>query len=269
LILLQVETLARISFLTLPNDLLLQIFEEVQAGRGNQTGFFGFASDEFNIGIAVVNRRIYNLTRPIWLAQLSIKSDIDRRLFELLDDQPRLDHLRRLELTPSPSQAYFIRHAFSRFPHLTHFTLTLDGNATLDAHRAINEGIRRTPTLKHLKVLVGQCSEPRRNLVHSIYFEDIRNSLPHLLEQEDASGVTRFKDQYGMIARRLGTEALESDFDNLHWADYGSFRMDQPMISKLGRKLVDFLEREVASSEVSKFIVLLRAELTFRSSRAE
>ncbi|GAA5829061.1 hypothetical protein JCM5353_000884 [Sporobolomyces roseus] len=65
------------SLLSLPNDILLLVYEEVYNERYNSIT----TGDPLRIAETFVNKRIFSLARPLWFKHLSISSDqLDRRL---------------------------------------------------------------------------------------------------------------------------------------------------------------------------------------------
>ncbi|GAA5980125.1 hypothetical protein JCM5350_001772 [Sporobolomyces pararoseus] len=118
----------RTSLLSLPNDLLLMIYEEVK--QDQDAGKTAVTS----IVEILVNKRIFNLVRPLWLSRLSVKKPrIDQLLPQLLDDSARLCNLSPYIRPYRSSLSSSIRRARSRSsqytrPPSTQNTLCLYGS---------------------------------------------------------------------------------------------------------------------------------------------
>jgi hypothetical protein len=106
------------SLLSLPDDTLLEIFEEVHQDKYEDSLLCPSVAE------ILINKRIYRVALPVWQSKLSVpRKQIDRRLSELLIDDVRRNALRQLDLTLDPAYLHLTRIAISRLPRLSHLTL--------------------------------------------------------------------------------------------------------------------------------------------------
>ncbi|GAA6015976.1 hypothetical protein JCM11491_007131 [Sporobolomyces phaffii] len=111
-----------LTLLSLPDDLLLPIFEDVYEQH------YGAEEIPASIRIAdiLVNKRIFALARPLWFSRLSVlEQHLDRRLAELLGPCPFSSLIRRLDISIVESHAFLAWTVISRLSQLTHLSLRI------------------------------------------------------------------------------------------------------------------------------------------------
>ncbi|GAA6015982.1 hypothetical protein JCM11491_007133 [Sporobolomyces phaffii] len=94
-----------LTLLSLPNDLLLPIFEDVYEQR------YGAEEIPASIRIAdiLVNKRIFALARPLWFSRLRLRRDrLEKQLVALLEDSNRLAHLQILSVPFLNAHAHLV-----------------------------------------------------------------------------------------------------------------------------------------------------------------
>lgn len=144
----KVEARSPTSLLSLPDDLLHLIFEEVHDERNEEVDTRG----PVKIAEILVNKRIFAVARPIWFSRLSIRKDqLDRRLSGLLGHQERRRSLRRLKIAFSSTFALLTESIIAQLPSLTHFSVTCDHKADKQVHDTLVRVIASITTLRCLE----------------------------------------------------------------------------------------------------------------------
>ncbi|GAA5913575.1 uncharacterized protein JCM6883_004465 [Sporobolomyces salmoneus] len=126
------DDLPATSLLSLPDDLLLPIFEEIHDDKRHK------GDGATSVREVLINRRIFRLARPIWISHLSLQSDLHRKLSLLRKDDIRLRHVRSVALKFDDAQIQLIKSTLSCLPRLSQLT--------------INGSSARTPAEQELRV---------------------------------------------------------------------------------------------------------------------
>lgn len=233
----------RTSLLSLPNDLLLMIYEEVK--QDQDAGKTAVTS----IVEILVNKRIFNLVRPLWLSRLSVKKPrIDQLLPQLLDDSARLCSLCDLRITFSESRVQLIKLVLSRLPRLQHLTFDLTGAPSQAAFAVLEVGVLSRPGLRRLKI---HCASavPDPVSVLGLFFERLAPQIPTLKEYEDDERnylITRGGSVFWTI-NTLARGTLQS----LDWSNVYGLRFSKRSSQPLASELLTCLEKEIQRVQVS------------------
>ncbi|GAA5955928.1 hypothetical protein JCM3765_000043 [Sporobolomyces pararoseus] len=141
------------SLLSLPNDLLLQIYEELYEDQHGDKNISPPVSE------ILVNKRLFNLARPIWFSRLSIrKHQLDRRLVGLLNDSVRLAALRSLDLHFHESHAHLIRMTLSRLTFLVRLCIRNPGSPSPLVKQTVLRGVQEGGSVKDVEFHLGRGS---------------------------------------------------------------------------------------------------------------
>lgn len=198
------------SLLSLPNDLLLPIFEEVYGSKREESK----SSKLPQIADILVNKRIYEVARPVWFSRLSInESQLDERLSGLLEDDVRRGALRNLDVTFTTTFARLTLFALARIPRLTTLAITRigEGNEVLDA--SILRGIDSVQTLQHLTITYTTSS------THFFAFDHCLDRIPRLTSchfMHNGSHCISISQRGGLFSDRL-TDVSEEYYDDIEW----------------------------------------------------
>ena len=207
------------SLLDLPDEIVLLVFEQVcQQSDSAIPAPAPLQSSGFSI-----NKRIFEITRPLWSKRLSIQeSQLDVRLAGIHIHQKRRDLLRMLDVPVTNHLYNFLNSVFPRLPLLTHLTLQIPENATVLATTTIAEGLTKLVKLEKLRL-----QSPRQLTLYDFFHRYLAHNpfkIPHV--SFEINGVPRI------------TQGLEEGFrcDSFRWtADLPSsfFRFDWSSLRSL------------------------------------
>ncbi|GAA5980540.1 hypothetical protein JCM5350_004339 [Sporobolomyces pararoseus] len=125
------------SLLSLPDDLLLMVYEELYEDQ------YGGEMISPPISEILINKRLYKLARPLWISRLSIcSSQLDQRLVGLLDDSNRRTSLRKLDLQYHESHAHLIRITLSRLTSLVEVRIRISVTPSPFFKQTVFQGIQ-------------------------------------------------------------------------------------------------------------------------------
>jgi len=137
------------SFLDLPDDLLLPIFEEFYEQRYESIT----TTTPLRIAEILVNKRIYFLARPLWYKRLSInEQQLDQRFSGLLEDMSRQAALRELEVPLTDSHAYLTKSLMSLLPRLTRISISFAEDTSDATNIIVADRLAQIATLRHLQL---------------------------------------------------------------------------------------------------------------------
>ena len=135
------------SFLDLPDDILLPIFEEFYEQRYESIT----PTTPLRIAEILITKRIFFLARPLWHRRLSIsEAQLDARLSGLLEDKTRQTSLCNLEIPLNNSHANLTKSLISLLPRLTKVSLSIADDITKDARNAMADRLATIRTLRHI-----------------------------------------------------------------------------------------------------------------------
>lgn len=151
LVLLSAPQLAKspTSLLSVPNDILLLIFEEVYEERyGSMTKQTPLRTAEI-----LINKRIFSLAGPIWHKRLSVDaSQLDQRLAGLNKSDSRRMSLRFLEVALTKGYFNLLESVILRLEFLTHLSIQIFHDVSDEALTTVAVAAGSISTLKELKL---------------------------------------------------------------------------------------------------------------------
>ena len=141
------------SLLSLPNDILLLIYEEIHTARCQTIG----SISPLRIDELLVNKRIFSLARPLWYRHLSIsESQLDQRLGGLNKDQLRCASLRSLDIVLNNTFVIVLESILLRVPQLTYLSIFIADGATKEGGKILVDAIRSLGSLRCLTLRTAQ-----------------------------------------------------------------------------------------------------------------
>jgi len=210
----------RTSFLNLPDEIISLVFD--QAYRSPSTSPFAvirLQSIDF-----LINKRIFELARPLWSKALLIReSQLDSRLAGIHIHEKRRDHLRMLEVPVTNHLFNYLNSVFPRLPLLTHLTLHVPENASAVSTTTLAEGLIKLVNLEKLRLQSPRQLTPLYDFFHR-YLSHKPVKIPHVSFEIDGTP--------------LVTQGLEEGFrcDAFRWTpDFPStfFRFDWSSLRSL------------------------------------
>ncbi|GAA5984115.1 hypothetical protein JCM5350_003782 [Sporobolomyces pararoseus] len=230
------------SLLSLPDDLLLEIYQELYEDE------YGTRIISPPVSEILINKRVFNLIRPLWFSRLSVnQSQLDLRLPELLTHPHRRQDLRRLQLTPSIEQAHLIRVVLSNLRSLTHLFLNIVNPIGDTARKALVEGIESSVSLAHLELNSKSCALLDLNSLFEVGHTHLGRSLKVLSNSVEDRMRTKYVSTNGLYSLTYGTVA---DFDTFNWWPVvGSFqKLNYWDYGPAPRNMIASLERGIVQN---------------------
>lgn len=158
------------TLLFLPDDLLYLIFEEVHEDRHEEIATRG----ALQIAEILINKRIFDVARPLWFSRLSITTpQLDRRLSGILRQDDRRLSLRRLEIPLTSTFADLTELAVTRLTGLTHFSVTCGDRQDQSLDDILVRIVESMSTLRHLRTSVARechAAPPPQPLEHRLRY---------------------------------------------------------------------------------------------------
>ena len=223
----------------------------------------------------LVNKRIFNLVRPLWISRLSINSSqLDKRLAELLNDSLRLVSLRRLHLQFHETLAHLIGMTVSRLTSLAQLTVDLPASTPPWSQSILIGGIEAPTSLTALSLHVQEEDPgPEVNMMDAFFEEKLGNRL----QRFEISGggdyfSRRLRTQQGTIARYFCNSNKSNDFEISveEWSTLQSFESYDTYETPEIEEALACLERVFTRNLVSPIQNLsLWIPLTFESIAAK
>ncbi|GAA5963362.1 hypothetical protein JCM3765_006998 [Sporobolomyces pararoseus] len=209
------------SLLSLPDDLLLPIYEELYEEQ------YGDKITSAPVSEILVNKRLFNLFLPLWISRLSINSSqLDRRLAALLVDPLRLSSIRWFMVPFPESLAHLIKMTISRLASLTKLTVLLPGLTPYSTQSILIDGLKASPSLTELELLLEGDYTVREIASIERHFEE-QLGTRHLCFKlfSDVYASRRYSTQQGGVARFFLNAAKDDDFEvsNEDWSVMRSF----------------------------------------------
>ena len=137
------------SFLDLPDDVLLPIFEEFYEQRYESIT----PTTPLRIAEILITKRIFLLARPLWHKRLSItEAQLDARLSGLLEDRTRQASLSNLKFPLSNTFANLTKTVISLLPRLTELSLAFDESVQESTSSLVADRIARSNSLRQLSL---------------------------------------------------------------------------------------------------------------------
>ncbi|GAA5875670.1 hypothetical protein JCM16303_003949 [Sporobolomyces ruberrimus] len=134
------------SLLSLPDDLLYLVFEELHEQRQSEVA----TSGPLRIVELLINKRVFAVARPLWFSRLTITTNqLDDRLSGLLGHDKRLQYLRRLELPLTTTFARLTELTLAHTPGLTHFSVICDNTYSQSMDDTLMRSVRSMSLLRY------------------------------------------------------------------------------------------------------------------------
>ena len=147
----------RTSFLDLPDEVISLVLE----GAHEPLSTSAFATIPPQSVTFLINKRIFELARPVWSKTLSIQeSQLDIRLAGIHTHEKRRDLLRMLDVPLTNLFCNLLNSVFLRLPLLSHLTLQIPENVNASSITTIAGGLINLVSLKSL------CLQSPRQLTH-------------------------------------------------------------------------------------------------------
>jgi len=212
----------RTSFLDLPDEVISLVFE----GAHEPLSISAFATNlpqSFNF---LINKRIFEITRPLWSGTLSIQeSQLDIRLAGIHMDPNRSKHVRFL-VVPLTSLFYnLLNSVFLRLPLLSHLTLHIPENANARSITTIVGGLINLVSLKTLCLQSPRLLTPLYDFYHR-YLAYNPISIPCVsCEIYGATCVSHAIEGGFRVDSYHWTPALPTNFFEFDWSNLRSLEL--------------------------------------------
>ncbi|GAA5955865.1 hypothetical protein JCM3765_000023 [Sporobolomyces pararoseus] len=233
------------SLLSLPDDLLLLIYEELYEDQ------YGDKNISPPVSEILVNKRIFNLARPIWFSRMTIdSSQLDQRLTGILRDEARRQDLRQLALSLEKSYANLIQFTLSSIPRLAHLRIQHDGGGSAKAFQLLVDYLSTSVCLDHVTLnsrasglIVGNALSRR--------IDDAINSSAN----PPSFTVAQNGSPYSIHGRRRsywwGIWPPGGDFNTLPCWHFKTFKQGLCMRGAIAREVIESLQTVARSLSVS------------------
>ncbi|GAA5980589.1 hypothetical protein JCM5350_004358 [Sporobolomyces pararoseus] len=210
------------SLLSLPDDLLLSVYEELYEDQ------YGDKIISPPISEILVSKRLFNLVRPLWISRLSINSsELDRRLAALLINPLRLLSLRWISVSITETHVHLIGMTVSRLPSLAQLTLLIPAATPLSNQSILIDAIKASTSLKALNLLVeGEgWINPEIESMEKHFGEKLGNKLQRFNVCGNEYISRKLRGQQGAIAQYFCNSYKYDDFDMSveEWSTLQSF----------------------------------------------
>jgi len=209
----------RTSLLDLSDEIISLVFD--QAYRPPSTSPFGvirLQSIDF-----LINKRIFELARPLWSKALLIKeSQLDSRLAGIHLHKKRRDHLRMLEVPVTNHLYNLLNSVFPRLPLLTHLALQITESASAVSTSTLAEGLIKLVNLEKLRLRSPRHLTPLHDFYH-LYLSHKPVKIPHVsLEIGGTPRVTQGLEEGFRCDSYRWTLDLPSTFFRFDWSSLRS-----------------------------------------------
>ncbi|GAA5980128.1 hypothetical protein JCM5350_001773 [Sporobolomyces pararoseus] len=234
---------------SLSDELLTLIFRQVYEDR--------YASSRPEIPPIeeiMINKRIFNLVKPVWFSRLSAdKNQLDRRLCGLLNDRIVLETLCRIEVVLSNYLTHLVALTLSRLSSLTSISLTVDEGINKATLQVVGEGLEKAVKIVAAELrFVGCSEEDGRGEIANWFVRSLgpaHTSTKVFIDGEESLSVTKRPD--GLESWRYGTKSLNDINDQL-WSKLFSLQIQcsdnfVDLVWVIKKSLESFAEDEVSS----------------------
>ena len=176
------------SLLSLPNDILLLIYEEIHTKHCLTIG----SADPLRIEELLINKRIFSLAQSIWFRRLTINaSQLDLRLSNLHVQDARRNPLRLLSVAFTEPYTNLFKSVLLRLPLLTHLTLRVPEDISPKALTSIVAGIARLDALEHLALQTVGRNQSRLMQLMAEFYSARRSSAIYITFEQVESNQMR------------------------------------------------------------------------------